>query len=447
MTTLPLPDGEQFARQLRWRHLRGGLWQRFFFLAIIVGIAALLALVLNTVNDMFGYVEYQFVIDPDTLAEGRPLDSLSEQELMSVLITNVNFNRRRVLLRDGLLDGAYTGEAFTTTPMSEMLANLQYPPAIADKTIRDVTEDELNQIFDLNLDQAGLLEFINTEIVGRQIVKSWTLLDSILHRGEIEAEVTGNPATELHFRSWLSASFLSNTMSSDPLQAGIRTAFLGTLWVVVVTVVVAFPLGVGAALYLEEYAGGSWINRIIETNIRNLAGVPSIIYGLLGLAIFVRVLGSFTGGRSILSASLTMALLILPIIIINAQEAIRAVPWSIREASYGMGATRWQTIWNQVIPAAMPGILTGTILAMSRAIGETAPLIVIGAATFITFDPTGLQSNFTVLPIQIYDWAKRPQQEFHNLAASTIIVLLIVLLSLNATAIVLRQRFRKKLQG
>jgi phosphate transport system permease protein len=292
------------------------------------------------------------------------------------------------------------------------------------------------------------------------------LIDSLFNRGTIEAfvleEFGGEEENiEVYFRSWLRPSFIVTKQSSDPIATGVSTALLGTVWIVGITVLVAFPIGVGAAIYLEEYStpNNKWANRfarLVETNIRNLAGVPSIIYGLLGLAIFVRALvditsGSFLGfegnGRTILSASLTMALLVLPVIIINAQEAIRAVPPSIREASYGLGATKWQTIWRQVLPAGMPGILTGTILGMSRAIGETAPLVVIGASTAIFVDPNGPFSSFTALPIQIYQWTARPQPEFRAVAAAAIIVLLVLLLLLNATAIFLRQYFRRKLQG
>jgi phosphate transport system permease protein len=222
--------------------------------------------------------------------------------------------------------------------------------------------------------------------------------------------------------------------------------------------VVAFPIGIGAAIYLQEYAQDNAINRLIQTNINNLAGVPSIIYGMLGLAIFVRALsyfnsGAFIGypdadpnnGRTIVSAGLTMALLILPVIIINGQEAIKAVPNSLREAAYGVGATKWQTTWNHVLPNAIPGILTGTILAMSRAIGETAPLIIIGASTYITYNPDSMFSKFTTLPIQIYQWTSRPQDEFRAIAAAGIIVLLMLLLALNAIAIVLRNRFSRRL--
>jgi phosphate transport system permease protein len=207
------------------------------------------------------------------------------------------------------------------------------------------------------------------------------------------------------------------------------------------TAAISFPLGVGAAIYLEEYAPRSWITRLLQTNISNLAGVPSIVYGILGLAIFVR---SFGLGRSVLAGAATLALLVLPVVIIAAQEALKAVPRSLREASYGVGATKWQTIRYQVLPVALPGILTGTILSLSRAIGETAPLIMIGALTFIAFSPTSPMDPFTVLPIQIFNWAAKPQAEFHELAAAAIIVLLVVLLVMNAGAIVLRNKFQKR---
>ena len=264
------------------------------------------------------------------------------------------------------------------------------------------------------------------------------------------------PGSQVYFRSWLTSSFISNSQSSEPLRAGVRTAILGSLWVVFITILFSFPVGVGAAIYLEEYARKErFLNRLIQTNINNLAGVPSIIYGMLGLAIFVRMLefitsGAFlsggdttANGRTIFSASLTLGLLILPLIIINGQEAIRAVPHSLRQAGFGLGATHWQVIWHHVLPSAMPGILTGTILAVSRAIGETAPLVVVGASTFIALDPKGPFSKFTVLPIQIYQWTSRPQDEFRNLAAAAILVLLVLLLTLNASAVLLRNRFNR----
>lgn len=240
---------------------------------------------------------------------------------------------------------------------------------------------------------------------------------------------------------WLSISLLTNFPSRFPEESGLRSAIQGTLWLIAITAILAFPVGVGAAIYLEEYAPINRLTSLIEINIANLAGVPSIIYGLLGLGLFVRALNL---GRSLLAGALTMALLILPIIIVSSREAIRAVPQSLRLAAFALGATRWQTIRDHVLPYAMPGILTGTILAMSRAIGETAPLITIGALTFVAFDIRGPLDIFTVLPIQIFNWISLPQKEFHGLAAAGIIILLIILLGMNATAILLRNRLQKR---
>jgi phosphate transport system permease protein len=242
---------------------------------------------------------------------------------------------------------------------------------------------------------------------------------------------------------WLSLDLLTNTPSRKPEEAGLRPALLGTLWVIGWTALFAFPVGIGAAVYLEEYAPNNYWTRLLKTNIANLAGVPSIVYGLLGLGVFASFLAL---GRTVISGALTMSLLILPVIIIASQEAIRAVPPSLRQAAFALGATRWQVARDHVIPAAMPGILTGIILSISRAIGETAPLLVVGAAAYVTFNPTGLMSKYTALPMQIYEWARRPQQEFQDLAAAAIIVLLALLLLLNASAIFLRQRFAKKLK-
>lgn len=242
---------------------------------------------------------------------------------------------------------------------------------------------------------------------------------------------------------WLSLDLLTNTPSRKPEEAGLRPALLGTLWVIGLTALFAFPVGVGAAVYLEEYAPNNRWTRLLKTNIANLAGIPSIVYGLLGLGVFVSLLAL---GRTVISGALTMALLILPVIIIASQEAIRAVPPSLRQAAFALGATRWQVARDHVIPAAMPGILTGIILSISRAMGETAPLLVVGAAAYVTFNPTGLMSKYTALPMQIYEWARRPQQDFQDLAAAAIIVLLMLLLMLNATAIYLRQRFAKNVK-
>ena len=238
---------------------------------------------------------------------------------------------------------------------------------------------------------------------------------------------------------FLDPFFLSSYPSRLPAQAGLFSAITGTLYMMVITAAVAFPLGVGAAIYLEEYARRNWFSRMIQVNISNLAGVPSIIYGLLGLQVFVRVL-EFE--RSVLAGACTMALLVMPIIIVSAQEALRTVPPSMREAAYAVGATRWQVIRFHVLPYAFGGMLTGNILAMSRAIGETAPLIAIGALTFIAFLADSPTDDFTVMPIQVFNWVTRPQSGFHEIAASGIIVLMLVLLVMNAAAIIMRQRTR-----
>jgi phosphate transport system permease protein len=240
---------------------------------------------------------------------------------------------------------------------------------------------------------------------------------------------------------WLDAQFLSSFASRIPERAGIKAALFGTIWIVSLTALFSFPLAVGAAIWLEEYAPRHWLTRIIQTNIANLAGVPSIVYGILGLALFVRALGF---DRSILSGALTLTILILPVIILASQEAIKAVPDSIRQAAYALGATRWQVVRYQVLPMALPGILTGTILALSRAVGETAPLIMVGAVGFLAFTPSGVFDPFTVLPLQIFAWVSRPQADFRALAAAAILVLLAVLLTMNALAILLRNRYESR---
>lgn len=409
------PQEEQTSNLLQ-RQRTAAVWHSLFLVSTIIGIIALSALLYNIINQSFGYVALQNKLDPNSLAlDGLPLEELSQEQLLGILQANISNGRYRKLDSD-------------------------YPFALR-------SQDE---VYDLIL----------AEVVRPQVVKTWQLVDSLRSKDELLAEVTGEfPQAELVFMSWINSDFITSPQSNIAINAGVRTAMLGSLWTILITLLVAFPLGVGAAIYLEEYAGNTWLNRLIQTNINNLAGVPSIIYGMLGLAIFVRALSTFTSGaafgvndpttangRTILSAGFTLALLILPLLIINAQEAIRSVPASLRQASYGLGATQLQTIWQHVLPNALPGILTGTILAISRAIGETAPLVVVGAATFITFDPDGPFSKFTTLPIQIYQWTARPQSEFRNIAAAASLVLLILLLSLNASAILLRNRFSRRLQ-
>lgn len=404
----------EFSENIKQRNRFSKVWTGIFQLSTVVGIIALGTLLLNIINQSTGYVHYEAKVDPDTLSvDGVPLDEQSKEQLISVLQSNVS-------------NGAYN--------------KLDREKPFAERSRAEV--------YDLIFDR----------VVKYDVEETWQLWDSITNSAEIKASVpVEQSGTELRFVFWANGDFLRRQQSSDPVLAGVRTAILGSLWTISITILVAFPLGVMAAIYLEEYAGDNWINRIIQTNINNLAGVPSIIYGILGLAIFVRVLEPFTSGaifglsdpttangRTLLSAGLTLALLVLPLIIINSQEAIRAVPGSLRNASYGIGATKWQTVWSHVLPNSMPGILTGTILAVSRALGETAPLVVIGASTVIFFDPENAFSKFTTLPIQIYQWTSRPQDEFQFLAAAAIIVLLAILLSLNAAAIYLRNRFSRR---
>lgn len=425
-----LPEGEAARQNVSSRQRRGRIWQGILMACTIFGIIILLMLAYNIVNDAFGGIGVQYAVEEEDLTNGQPLEELSQAELIAILETNLR---------------------------SRVLKNLERERPLAERSREE------------------LIDIINDEIIKPEVVAVYSLSEFLFDRPTIEAELReSHPRAEIEFKSWLSWDFIVTPMSSNAVEAGIRTAILGTLYLLWLTMLISFPLGVGTAIYLEEYKNdkpfderipaGRWMNNaiqrsagLIETNIYNLSGVPSIIYGILGLAIFVRALEQFTSGavfgyadpttangRTILSAALTMSLLVLPVVIISSQEAIRAVPGSMRQASYGLGATKWQTVWKIVLPNAMPGILTGTILSISRAIGETAPLIVIGASTFIVTDPTSLFSKFTVLPLQIYNWTSRPQPEFRAIAAAGIIVLLVLLLSLNAAAILLRNYLRSK---
>ncbi|MBT2685701.1 phosphate ABC transporter permease PstA [Bacillus sp. ISL-37] len=242
---------------------------------------------------------------------------------------------------------------------------------------------------------------------------------------------------------WINMDFLMNRLSTDPERAGIWGAITGTFWLMVVVAPVTMLLGIGTAIYLEEYATKGRISSFIKTNISNLAGVPSVVFGILGLTVFARTLDL---GSVVLAGGLTMALLVLPVVVVASQEAIRAVPQFLREASYGMGATKWQTIKNVVLPAALPGILTGVILALSRAIGETAPLVVIGIPALLIPIPDGIFDKFTILPVQIYYWTidSALVAEYANLAAATIVILLLVLFVMNSIAILIRNKFQKR---
>lgn len=439
------PEGEQLDRQIARRHLAGRVWRGLFFTSMIIALLVLLALLYNIFNQAFGLVAIEKTIQDEYLiseygtGNESTLISLPSETLVVILQDHISRGLGRRLERDQRFFEdrlVFESEAL----WAEVCASAE-PSTGCTLPARP---------------HSDIYRLVLERVVEPQVVETWSLVDSLTKRAQIEAEVAEkNPNAVVEFRSWLTGDFITSPQSSEPELAGVRTAILGSLWVIAITILFSFPVGVGAAIYLEEYAKSDRaVNRIIQTNINNLAGVPSIIYGMLGLAIFVRALelfssGAFLGstvgdtanGRTIISAGLTLGLLILPIIIIASQEALRAVPLSVRQASFGLGATKWQTIWHHVLPSALPGILTGTILAMSRAIGETAPLVVIGASTFITVDPTGPFSKFTVLPIQIYQWTARPQAEFRNIAAAAILVLLGLLLTLNATAVYLRNRF------
>ncbi len=586
-----MPGEKEFFRRLELRHRRGRFGRWFNYISIAVAALALIALIANVANQAFGTIGVVNTIDPATLTDGRPLDALSEDELAAILADQVG-GRLRVLIRDSI--SQVDASRFTKVSVGEIVADPHVDPAIAGELLRDISLRQQAALLADYADRATLRKLVLENVVEQQVIASFPLVDALFSFDAVTADIKG-PILDaykeredhgdaqveiIRFHSWLDGDFLRTPMSSTPGLAGVRTALIGSLGLMAVVVLVALPVGAGAAIYLEEYAQQGFVSRLIETNIRNLAGVPSIIYGMLGLAIFVRALAPFTSGmifhynvetptaasviariapafddrvavddnvissqsalvdaptvervvktflhfgtpsltmhgntrirelsnslaaaldidvetmetraneehdierrgkyfrfdlpasaaingetyrqlmaslvrinsfspngRTLVSAGLTLVLLILPIIVINAQEAIRAVPFAIREASFGLGATRWQTIWRQVLPAALPGIMTGTILSVSRAVGETAPLIVVGAATFLVTDPSSPFAQFTALPIQIYQWTARPQGQFADIAAAAIIVLLALMLTLNAAAIILRNRYSKR---
>ncbi len=382
--------------------------------AVIFSALMIITLLVTIVNGAFGYVYVRPTLPVSQLYPGvESVEELTREQLLGALDTHLS---------------------------SGLIRRLD-----SEKPLSERSDSELNTL-------------VVERVIDLRVVKSFALLESLVNRSEIAAGLAGEGAhTTLSFRSWLRPEIFANPQSPVPERAGIRTAVFGSLWMMLLSLVISFPIGVATAVYLEEYARDNILNRIIRLNIYNLAGIPSIIYGILGLVLFVRILEPFTSGslfgvnpggtengRTIISAGATLGLLVLPIIIINAQEAIRGTPQAIRDSSYGLGATRWQTVWFHVLPYSLERIITGAILAVSRAIGETAPLVVVGAATFITVDPTGIFSKFTVLPIQIFQWTQRPEEEFRHIAAAAIIVLLILLLTMNSLAIVLRNHYSKK---
>jgi phosphate transport system permease protein len=478
MTIGYLPNDDIYRQRLAARNSNAKRWQLFFLGATCAGIVMLVILLLSVLNNVVGLVAVKQAVDPATLANGAAIDSLDAPQLAEVLKNNLSKGRLQALFVNNLVDSSFDRGKLATTPLTDLLPGKTIPETLQSKTFTELTPDDFVQVFSATVSKDTLYNIVMTEVIKLEVVESWAFIPSLTGRAAIEQEITDNAAgvnlpeslsqkqkddmqakytgVELQWRSWLNAALFTHSLSGTASEAGIRGALVGSLWVLLLTMLIAAPLGIGAAIYLEEYAKdgtitqsrtANIINQIIETNIRNLAGVPSIIYGLLGLAIFARVLGSLTGGRSILTAALTLALVILPVIIISAQEAIRAVPQAVREGSYGMGATKWQTVSRQVLPAALPGMLTGIILSLSRAIGETAPLIVVGAAVFLSQDPSGPLSAFTTLPIQIFNWAALPSDQFRNLASAGIIILLLLLVVLNAAAILIRQRYSRRLQG
>jgi phosphate transport system permease protein len=395
------------------RKRSGIVWQVVFVFATVLAVLFLVLLLSSIIDSVFGYAVIMDEVDPSTLVVGKDkLEDFSRDELIAVATDRLS---------------------------AGILRRVEYEKPLVERSNKD------------------LRSLIEQYVIKPRALKTWGFAESLMHKDTVVSFMEANTGSYIVFKNWLTPEFIVADQSSDPLKAGIRTALLGSLWIILITFLFAFPIGVGAAIYLQEYAKDNRLNRILQLNIFNLSAVPSIIYGLLGLAVFVRAMEPITSGslfthvmdntangRTILSGGLTLGLLVLPIIIINTQEALKAVPDSLRMSSYGIGATKWQTIWHQVLPVSIDRILTGTILALSRALGETAPLVVIGASTFISVDPSGIFSKFTTLPIQIYQWSARPQGAYRNIAAAAIVALLILLLVMNSAAIYTRDKIAKK---
>jgi phosphate transport system permease protein len=406
---------EDFRPNMAARKVRAATWNGIFLAATLVGVLSLVTLVATLIDNCFGAVILQDAVALSDVSDAhKPLDSLDASELRLALQSAVD--------QDLISPGR--------------MAILEQEGGLATRSAED------------------LRFLLIHEVLQPTVERAWGLTDTLLNGSSIaQIKDTKFPEGQLLFRSWITPEFLGRSSSRDVLLTGIRGAIIGSLLIILLAVGIALPVGAGAAIWLEEYAGNTRMNRFIQTNIYNLAGVPSIIYGMLGLSLFVRGLEGLTSGawfgiegvngRTVFSAGLTLALLILPIIIINTQEALKAIPQSLRWSSYGVGATRWQTIWHHVLPAAGDRILTGTVFGVSRALGETAPLVVVGASAVLTLDPSGLFSKFTTLPMQVYTLSQQPQEEFRHLASAAIIVLMILLLGLNSVAIVLRGRMKK----
>jgi phosphate transport system permease protein len=439
------PTDDEYLKHLGGRRRRATWFQLFCLLMLSLAVLALATLLYTIINDSFGLTAVVNQNDPEDVVASLGYDpattglgDLPYDDLVDLLAANVSSGVGRRLEREQRF---YEDRlVFESEEVWMEICAEDEPPDGCGKGPRS---------------HSDVLQLVNERVIAPDVIATYELVPSLLDPETFEREVAegfeqgrfGDYTAEqaqIEWRAWFNWTFLTTPSSSIPEIAGIRTAILGSAWIVLITVLFAVPVGVGAAIYLVEFAKPSRLNDFIQTNINNLAGVPSIIYGMLGLAIFVRLLEPVTQGRTILSAGLTLGLLTLPVVIISSQEALKAVPDSLRHAGLGLGATRWQTVRAQVLPVAIPGIMTGTILAIARAIGETAPLILVGAAGFITTDPSGPLSAFTALPIQIFQWTSFPQEEFRNIAAAASIALLLLLLTLNAVAVILRNRYSRR---
>ncbi|MDJ0664893.1 MAG: phosphate ABC transporter permease PstA [Acidimicrobiia bacterium] len=452
------PSDVEYQGLLSKRSRRGRVVQLSFLLMLTIAVVGLGILLYTIIDDSFGLVAVVNQNEPEAVVSAygydpavTVLDDLNKEQLVDVLQGSVSSGVGRRLEREERFFADRL--VFESQAKWDEVCASDEPPSGCSGGVRS---------------KGNVLDLVRERVIQPDIVAVNRLTASIFNpdgfKEEVETAFVENPSrfgeytydqVRYQWRAWFSWKFVTSPASDRPEIAGVRTAVLGSIWLVIITVLFAVPVGVGAAIYLEEFARPTRINDLIQTNINNLAGVPSIIYGMLGLAVLVRILEPFTSGslfgegapngRTIMSAGLTLGLLTLPVVIISSQEAIRAVPSSLRQAGMGLGATKWQTVRSQVLPVAIPGILTGTILAVARAIGETAPLILVGAASFITVSPSGPFSQFTALPIQIFQWTSFPQEEWRHLAAAASLVLLVLLLTLNAAAVIMRNRFSRRM--
>ena len=403
-----IPEGEGLIKNVEGRQTKASIWKNVFFFATIFGLFVLATLLYTIVDDAFGLIAVQVAIEEKTIAApfGKTeLEELTQEEMAKVLTD--------------------------ATGSSGALRRMNREMPFAER------------------DQAELEDIIRVEILKEEVVQSFAFTDSLFNRATIEAEVAEKfPRAELLWHSWISWDFLTTPMNSTPALAGIRTGILGTLWVTIIAMLFAIPLGVGAAIYLEEYATDTKnpllirFNSLVQTNINNLAGVPSIIFGLFGLALFVQALNL---GTSLMSAGLTLGLLTLPYMITTAEEALKTVPRSMREGTMALGATQFETIRDIVLPAATPGIATGVVLSLSRAAGETAPILFTGAAFYITGLPGHPLQEFMALPYHLYTLSTQHHDILgvRPLAYATAAVLILLVFALNLSAIVIRERARR----